>query len=421
VVPAYGDEARIDAVLKALSYQTYPRTLFDVIVADDGTDPPLQPTIPDGLTVSLVWQADEGFRAGAARNLGALNASGDVLVFLDSDILPEPDWLLAHMRLHHQCPWLLVCGFRRHVAIERIGAEDLTPAGPRLLFRGHEFREPEWIVDFWRNHNNGRSSSDQLWRMTSSGNLSITTRAFWAIGGFDEVAFVGWGGEDNDFGYRAYQAGVMVIPEPRAMGWHLGWGTYSSDDISALRRDTRLLLASRIPDRGLPSLGALSHVVPNVWLRLNADLMVLDEAIRLCADCLSARDPVAISLIIRNDAPLQRGALVVLSADSRVHVGPVESAPAAWFWSPIHVDSAKPDWTSGDLESLSDTVREGTSGEVRVIHDDDTVSIARLTRLKSQVDRGLISDTSAFFDYGGRWVAKRDLASRSLPPTTTKH
>ncbi len=35
-----------------------------------------------------------------ARNIGIAAATGDLLIFLDSDCLPEPGWLLAHHQAH---------------------------------------------------------------------------------------------------------------------------------------------------------------------------------------------------------------------------------------------------------------------------------------------------------------------------------
>ena len=54
-------------MLAALRPQTHPAARLQVVVADDGSDP--LPEVPADVT--LVSQDDRGFRAAAARNLGA--------------------------------------------------------------------------------------------------------------------------------------------------------------------------------------------------------------------------------------------------------------------------------------------------------------------------------------------------------------
>lgn len=86
VVPYFEQQRSLDLVLAALEQQTY--RAFEVIVADDGSA--TAPLVRSALDVTVVSQEDRGFRAAAARNLGARAASGDVLCFLDADTVPEP-------------------------------------------------------------------------------------------------------------------------------------------------------------------------------------------------------------------------------------------------------------------------------------------------------------------------------------------
>ena len=69
-----------------------------VVVADDGSR-----VIPDvsasRLNVTVVRQEDRGFRAAAARNLGAAATTASVLCFLDADTVPEPGYLRQLTRL----------------------------------------------------------------------------------------------------------------------------------------------------------------------------------------------------------------------------------------------------------------------------------------------------------------------------------
>lgn len=99
VVPHYDDERRLRWVLEALAQQSFPMCDLHVVVADDGSARvPVPPDVP--YRCDVVRQEDRGFRAAAARNLGAAAVEGDLLVFLDGDTVPTPGYLAAIARAH---------------------------------------------------------------------------------------------------------------------------------------------------------------------------------------------------------------------------------------------------------------------------------------------------------------------------------
>ena len=70
VIPYYENPGGLAQVLDGIAAQTY-GGVIEVIVADDGSQAP--PEVP--AHVRVVRQEDRGFRAAAARNLGAAEAS----------------------------------------------------------------------------------------------------------------------------------------------------------------------------------------------------------------------------------------------------------------------------------------------------------------------------------------------------------
>lgn len=79
IIPAYNADKTLDRCLAAVWASADPPD--QLIVVDDGSDSP----IPGGLRIP------QRGGPGRARNLGALNADGDVLIFLDADVLIPPD------------------------------------------------------------------------------------------------------------------------------------------------------------------------------------------------------------------------------------------------------------------------------------------------------------------------------------------
>ncbi|WP_273415175.1 glycosyltransferase family 2 protein [Corynebacterium appendicis] len=192
VIPHYNDPENLARVVAAVRAQDVADEV-EIIVADDGSD-----QVPDVPGATVVTQDDRGFRAAAARNLGASHARGDILAFLDGDTVPEPGYLAAATR---------------HVAAD----PRAVVVGTRLT--GTERTEPQWLIDAWRSTHHLSSPDDTSWRFIISSVLTCSRDFFERIGGFDG-SFVGYGGEDWEFGFRAWNAGATFIHEPAAVAVH---------------------------------------------------------------------------------------------------------------------------------------------------------------------------------------------------------
>ena len=87
IVPACNEEKRIAECLQSLLCQETGKS-FEVILADDGSaDSTIEIAKSLGKNVRILKQRHRG--PAAARNLGARNAKGDVLVFVDADCVAE--------------------------------------------------------------------------------------------------------------------------------------------------------------------------------------------------------------------------------------------------------------------------------------------------------------------------------------------
>jgi glycosyltransferase involved in cell wall biosynthesis len=94
IIPAFNREVLIAATLRSVLAQEYRD--FEIIVVDDGsTDKTVEIVAQFGEQVLLFRQSNQG--PGPARNLGVKHATGEYLVFLDSDDLWFP-WALSTYR-----------------------------------------------------------------------------------------------------------------------------------------------------------------------------------------------------------------------------------------------------------------------------------------------------------------------------------
>ena len=230
VATYYEAPEALDLTLAALEGQTYPRELFEVVIVDDGSRTPLAPPAGSPLKVRVVHQEDRGFGLARARNTGARAANSEILVFLDCDMMPEAGWLAEHARWHHAACDALTLGFRAHVEVDGIDAAAVRDRSGSLaeLLADRPTERPEWIEFHMTRTRDLTSDDDDSFRMVTGGNLGVSRSFFELVGGYDET-FTQWGGEDTEFGYRAYTMGGLLVPARDALCWHQGAGAAPSE------------------------------------------------------------------------------------------------------------------------------------------------------------------------------------------------
>ncbi len=230
IVTTYNRPDALRAVLDGLLAQ-HERN-FEVLVADDGSREDTRALVlaianHAPVPVHHVWQEDQGFRAGAARNRAAERAQGDYLIFLDGDCVPRPDWLVRHRQLAEK-GWM-VAG-NRALLSESFTAQVLTQ---RLAI--HEWSNAQWSAAAQRGDINRvaplrhlplgplRKLAAHRWQRVRTCNLAVWRNDFFAVNGFDE-SFAGWGFEDSDLAVRLLNHGVRRKEGAWATGvlhlWH---------------------------------------------------------------------------------------------------------------------------------------------------------------------------------------------------------
>ncbi|MEE2767732.1 MAG: glycosyltransferase [Actinomycetota bacterium] len=278
VMPCYMGQAELELTFAGLASQSYPSHLLEVVVVDDGSEPPI--FLPSGFSFSaaLVAQERDGFGLARARNLGAERAEGEILVFLDCDMVPERESVEAHARWHHVDQQIITVGFRHHAEFEGITAEALTSAGgPARVVAGQHVTSPQWVEFHMTRTRNLTSADTDLFRVASGGNLGISREFFRQVGGCDP-SFRQWGAEDIEFGYRAFNRGAVLVPERKALAWHQGAGAGPdpAEEASLVEQRNRLSHLIAEPTFRQSSPGR-SFEVPMLTVALDAAAQTFEE------------------------------------------------------------------------------------------------------------------------------------------------
>jgi GT2 family glycosyltransferase len=199
IIPCRGMAEALAALLCDLEAQEEVGAGFEVLVIDDGTDPPLSPAMRGAFPLRVLRL--DGVGPAAARNAGAREARGAFLLFLDADVRVPPKLLKAYL------------------AAGRFGNGRGAWSGPVL----HETApSAPWsarrlaATSFVRLARE-EASCELVW--APSCNLLLAKAEFAAVGGFD-ARFSGAGGEDIAFAQALRCHGVALTWVPGAAVRH---------------------------------------------------------------------------------------------------------------------------------------------------------------------------------------------------------
>ena len=339
IIPSYQTPAETLArTLAALEGQTYPREMFEVVIVDDGSDPPLRPPSTP-MDVKVVRRERNGGRA-KARNAGAWAAVHGILLFLDVDMLAEAEWMAAHARWHHVVSDALTVGFRAHVATDGVDAEVIRRRSGALqeLLSDRLTTPPLWIEEFLTATDNLTSRSDNLFFAVAGGNFGISKDFYELLGGMDE-SFIRWGLEDVELGYRALVRGGLLISVRDAFAWHQGRWDENRD---AKRHGRQLGKAAHLiahPSIRRHQPGRI-FAVPQYVVTIDGRRCPTDRIIRAVVGVLADRVHdlvVRIEVGASGDGDRPARLRDEFGPDPRVRVAPARSALDEFPASPFHV------------------------------------------------------------------------------------
>jgi len=208
IVPAYNAEATLPALLDSLSNQSYED--YEVIVIDDCSRDRTS-LIARGHQCTLITLS-ENHGPAYCRNIGVQHASGEILVFTDSDCIVDNHWLARV----HAC-----------IVHNTIGAV----MGRLIMMPSNLLGDSISALGFPAG---GAIGFDKIWKVDHDGftdslstcNCAVMTDIFQKIGGFDD-SFPYPGGEDSLLAFRLRRADYPIKYCPEAIVYHRARDSFS--------------------------------------------------------------------------------------------------------------------------------------------------------------------------------------------------
>jgi len=228
IVPVYNNPQELRECLSALIASAGPGSKI-IVVDDASTDGTLAVAAEMGVKV-LQLATNSG--PAAARNYGASQAQGEILFFVDADVIVAPDAVRRVVALFAERPDLAAV----------FGSYDARPRA-------------KGIVSQYRNllhhfvHQHGNPEASTFW----AGCGAIRRAVFQEVGGFDAERFPRSSIEDIELGYRLRRAGHRILLDKTLQGTHLKRWTLRSVIRTDIRHRAipwaRLILESKqVPD-----------------------------------------------------------------------------------------------------------------------------------------------------------------------------
>ena len=234
IIPVYNRSVELDFVLAGLTHQTYPLNLIEVVIADDGSQEDLSLVYEkyrQYFKIIYCKQEDLGYRLAEARNLGISNSTYDDIIILDSDAIPSPCLVEEYMKVFHINRNVAIMGLRHYVSVANIKVKDFikdsrivydlqsvkseNSSNTRVNAKGESIDWRESILD----DTNNLKNEPLPYRFLVGANCGFTKEVFNKVKGYCEE-FNAWGFEDQEFGYRLYNAGVYFYPLRDAYVYH---------------------------------------------------------------------------------------------------------------------------------------------------------------------------------------------------------
>lgn len=108
VIPTYNRARYLTRVLDALERQDTPAGTFEVVVADDGSTDDTSTVLERETSFPLIRLRQDNAGPAAARNGAIEQASGEIVIFIDDDVIPATDLVRQHLDAHAASPGVVI-------------------------------------------------------------------------------------------------------------------------------------------------------------------------------------------------------------------------------------------------------------------------------------------------------------------------
>ena len=199
IIPVFNDSKSLTASLEAIRCQTYPNSLMEVLVVDNGSTENIKEATNKFPEVKYLLEKEKG--PAAARNKGVISSSGEVIAFIDSDCLPQSDWIQEGIKALETDEGCALAGGEIELYYKKKDSANIIELYDTVSY----LTQKRYVEEF---------------KFAATANLFAYRRIFDEAGLFLSGIFKGAAGEDTEWGRRVYDRGYKLIYAPGAKVLH---------------------------------------------------------------------------------------------------------------------------------------------------------------------------------------------------------
>ncbi|MDP4550834.1 glycosyltransferase family A protein [Alkalihalobacillus macyae] len=259
IIPTYNKYPQNLLTLFSLENQQFDLSKVEVIMVDDGsTDQTSQILKNNNFPFDFKYIKNvKNIGRPAARNIGIRASSGSILIFLDAEILVQPDFLSIHSHYHKSQHNTVVTGvlfikklysalipgfsdsqleqFRtlliHNPALKRKYVDFLknkayTPLITKSQILNQSYKTLAFPTDYEefykriiiKNYGYKLLNYQIPWQLFGTGHVSVQRQAIEEVGLFSEYPGYGW--DDLEMGYKLYKNGAIFTTDRKLVSYH---------------------------------------------------------------------------------------------------------------------------------------------------------------------------------------------------------
>ncbi|MDR6998994.1 glycosyltransferase [Neobacillus niacini] len=258
IIPSYNKYPLNLFTLYSLENQTFNLEKMEVIIIDDGSTDQTEETLQNYHPPYQFKYIRNNENLGRAkvRNIGIQASSGSILIFLDAEMLVDPNFVTNHVKYHQAKSNLIMSGVMYSQNIiscifpkydreklaqiaeivkdnqnlnSKFSKYEKTASKPYPLINKSDITNQtygdliknanSWFRKITSKYGAGLEGFEFPWMALLTGNVSLRKELLSKAGIFDED-FVKYGYEDWELGYRLYKAGAKYLNAKDLVSYH---------------------------------------------------------------------------------------------------------------------------------------------------------------------------------------------------------
>jgi len=204
IIVNYNGKTHLEECLSSLEKIDYKN--YEIILVDNNSTDTSVEYVKNTYPSITIIKLNRNYGFAEPNNIGAKNAKGDYLLFLNNDTTVNPNFISEMVNVLEQDPQIAIC---QSLLLKPNGEVDSSGDFVDTLGRAYSSKNKE----------------NEVKKILSARGASMMVRkdSFWDLGGFDKRFFASF--EDVDLGWRAWIWGYKIVLVPNSIVYHKGGQT----------------------------------------------------------------------------------------------------------------------------------------------------------------------------------------------------